>query len=720
MNLSNMSVFAAQINLKLLNDIIIFVVNAAKANAAQQKELRTRCIFPLSPGQPAASAMQREYGFLYLGELLERYEERFGMTPPDHRAIALALGYTSDITTPEMFVGSQKGDFIQAVRRHADAEPDIYLTGALYLIHRKECTAVILEDHLKKWTYTKTEELIFAVSLFPDKEQAFAQFGGQMIDLLGKGRTLPVFGNTDIFNCAFAMLYPLKKQMKARRMDVLRALLSLPVSFVKAGSKHHGWLLEHGYTAMEIVYANAAALCSQCVPGGPGRKSLTEEKLIVALFRTVLAYDKALPTEVYQQLTQIYQIYAKFDVKCCGKYRLADTLRDGVQIQTPETMAWFIRCCGDALHPATTSFDIMESKWDVLAVSLDVETYQKLFTDCLSEDMNATQIQERQDRYRALTQKDYLTWYSENAYIDKFPLLVKTGIIDLWAAFQSCLSEDGAISKPKLLQHIKEYCRSVETIQAFEFLKQFLHQYGYQGMEQYFDRNWCGFSRELWEQASYGSGEVTLRLHRDFLADDPAGQRMLLHWVDEYFFTNKPKSYLDFAIAVLKDENAAALLSPEDRRGLFDAVISQSKLSSYDASQLKQRYLTPEERQAEQEAKEAERAERERQKRLTAIREVEDYYANSNDGTFGFVMRYLDKYRYNDDQRPIAYCTVRDRLEQLLYDNEYVLSAVETNRFLVVCRELFSSGTIDWAELQSYILKVKEVKCDDPDSDPDE
>lgn len=37
MNLSNMSVFAAQINLKLLNDIIIFVVNAAKANAAQQK-----------------------------------------------------------------------------------------------------------------------------------------------------------------------------------------------------------------------------------------------------------------------------------------------------------------------------------------------------------------------------------------------------------------------------------------------------------------------------------------------------------------------------------------------------------------------------------------------------------------------------------------------------------------------------------------------------------
>lgn len=720
MNLSNMSVFAAQINLKLLNDIIIFVVNAAKANAAQQKELRTRCIFPLSPGQPAASAMQREYGFLYLGELLERYEERFGMTPPDRRAIALALGYTSDITTPEMFVGSQKGDFIQAVRRHADVEPDIYLTGALYLIHRKECTVVILEDHLKKWTYTKTEELIFAMSLFPDKEQAFAQFSSQLLDLLGKGRTLPVFGNTDIFNRAFAMLYPLKKQMKARRMDVLRALLSLPISFVKAGSKHHGWLLEHGYTPIEIVYANAAALCSQCVPGGPGRKSLTAEKLIVALFRTVLAYDKALPTEVYQQLTQIYQIYAKFDVKCCGEHRLADTLREGVQIQTPETMAWFIHCTGEALHPATIGFDIMESKWDVLVENLDAETYRNLFASCLGEDMNAAQLQERLDRYRALTQKDYLTWYSENAYIDKFPLLVKAGIIDLWMAFQGCLSEDGAISKPKLLQHIKEYCRGVTTSQAFEFLKQFLHQYGYQGMEQYFDRNWCGFSRELWEQASYGSGEVTLKLHRDFLADDPAGQRMLLHWVDEYFFTNKPKSYLDFAIAVLKDENAATLLSPEDRRGLFDAVISQSKLSSYDASQLKQRYLTPEERQAEQAAKEAAAEEEKRQEHLKLVQGIEDCYADVNDGTFGSVIKFLNKYRYYSDREKIAHRVARDGLGQLLQTNEAALGPKEAGRFLDVCGELVGSGTLDWVELQSYILRIKEVKRDDPDSDPDE
>ena len=340
MNASNMSAFAAQINLKLLNDIIAFVVQTASANRDQQEELRHSCIFPLAVNSFAVSAMQRDYGFLYLGELLERYAERFGMTLPDRRAIALALGYTRDLTTPEMFVGNQRANFIQGVRRYA--EHDVYLTGALYLIHMNGSGAADLEQRLKEWTYTQTEELIFAMSLFPGKEQALAQFGGRLVELLGKERTLPVFGSTDILNSAFAMLFPLKTRMKARSMDLLRALLSLPVSFVKEGGKHHDWLLAHGYTPLEIAYTNAAALCGQCVPGGPRRNSLTAEKLIVALFRTVLAHDQVLSDEVYQQLTQIYQSYSKFDIKCHGKYRLSDTLRDGLRIQTPETMTCFI------------------------------------------------------------------------------------------------------------------------------------------------------------------------------------------------------------------------------------------------------------------------------------------------------------------------------------------------------------------------------------------
>ena len=716
MNASNMSAFAAQINLKLLNDIIVFVVQTANAKYTQREELRRSCIFPLAVSKPMASAMQRDYGFLYLGELLERYAERFGMTLPDRRAIALALGYTRDLTTPEMFVGNQRANFIQGVRRYG--EHDIYLTGALYLIHMNGSGAADLEQRLKEWTYTQTEELIFAMSLFPGKEQALAQFGGRLVELLGKERTLPVFGNTDIFNQAFAMLFPLKTRMKARSMDLLRALLSLPVSFVKEGGKHHDWLLAHGYTPLEIAYTNAAALYGQCVPGGPRRNSLTAEKLIVALFRTVLAHDQVLSDEVYQQLTQIYQSYSKFDIKCHGKYRLSDTLRDGLRIQTPETMTWFITCTGEALHPVTLSFDVMESKWDTLATGLDAEPYRKLFVSCLDEDMDAAQIRKRLDRYRALTQKDFLECYSQDTFAGGFPLMVKTGIIDLWTAFQSCLSEDGEVSDPTLLQHISDHCHGIETAQAVAFLTRFLHQYGYQGMDRYLDRRQTGFEHVLWERKRYPSDEIILKLHRDFLADDPAGQRLLLHWADAYFFTRKPKSYHDFALAVLKDEDTAALLTAEDRRGLFDAVISLPKLSALDASQLKQRYLTPEEQQADQEAKEAAAAEKERQKHLKMVQDIEANFASSNNGTFGSILEYLDQYRYYPQKEAVARRVVRGELEQLLQHNEYVLAHEEAEQFLIVCRKLFCGGVLGWTELQSYISKVKEANLNDPGNDP--
>lgn len=82
--------YASKINLTLFADIVTFIADTAKASAAKRKELRQRC--PFWPKQPG-SGFQEKYGFLYLGELLERYEERYGMTVPDLRAIALALGY---------------------------------------------------------------------------------------------------------------------------------------------------------------------------------------------------------------------------------------------------------------------------------------------------------------------------------------------------------------------------------------------------------------------------------------------------------------------------------------------------------------------------------------------------------------------------------------------------------------------------------------------------
>ena len=171
--------YEAKINLPLFNDVAVFVMDTAGASPMQRAKLYERCPFLyLQDG-----AFQEKYGFLYLGELLERYEERFGMAVQDLRAIALALGYICDLQKKEMFVGSQKEDFLHKIRQ--SAEKDIYLAGALYLLGEGRNSAAEREEQLAAAAYAATEDLLFAVSLFQDHEQAIQRFKPQLIRLRG-------------------------------------------------------------------------------------------------------------------------------------------------------------------------------------------------------------------------------------------------------------------------------------------------------------------------------------------------------------------------------------------------------------------------------------------------------------------------------------------------------------------------------------------------------
>ena len=72
------------------------------------------------------------YHLRYPGEVLERFEEKLGNDVRVLRALALALGNTCAIQSDNMFVGNQRGAFLQKLRRSAGE--DVYLQGALYLL----------------------------------------------------------------------------------------------------------------------------------------------------------------------------------------------------------------------------------------------------------------------------------------------------------------------------------------------------------------------------------------------------------------------------------------------------------------------------------------------------------------------------------------------------------------------------------------------------------
>lgn len=186
---ARMLAFTEKVNLPLFGDVTHFILEAAETSHEQINHLARRCVL-FDPEQEPGS-IQEKYSFLYLSELLERYEERCGMPLPDLRAIALALGFTNELLTKEMFVGSQKKDFVEKIKKQADK--DIYLTGALYLLGED---APAQETALLGKEYTATEDLIFVLSVFHgDFPSTFQHFKLQLLRLLGERCTIPVLGN---------------------------------------------------------------------------------------------------------------------------------------------------------------------------------------------------------------------------------------------------------------------------------------------------------------------------------------------------------------------------------------------------------------------------------------------------------------------------------------------------------------------------------------------
>lgn len=111
------------------------------------------------------------YNLRYPGEVLERFEEKLGDDVRVLRALALALGNTCAIQSDNMFVGNQRGTFLQKVRR--SAREDVYLQGALYLLETDTTQRHSLLDELAAKVYVRTEEALFVLSLFDDVEYGY-------------------------------------------------------------------------------------------------------------------------------------------------------------------------------------------------------------------------------------------------------------------------------------------------------------------------------------------------------------------------------------------------------------------------------------------------------------------------------------------------------------------------------------------------------------------
>ena len=721
-----LSAFESRVNIGLFNDIIEFAAGASENPSAVLGHLASTHLW-YSNSQ--TGNIQQKYGFRYFGELLERYEDRIGSDIADTRAIALAMAYTKDLLTDEMFVGKQKNDFLRKITKLSDT--DIYLKGALCQLGKGETDVRWLLDDLVHTAYVETQDLLFVMSLFDDFEQAFTTFKPQLIRLLSAERTIAVNGNTAIFCWLIKRLRqcPGIKGIRTKDMALFRALMELPVSFVKAGSRHHSILLNNGYTALDIVFLNSIVIRFRPTRDTLDLDSIVSEKIAVAMCTIFINSDNAHTLDAYEHLTWLLKKYSSFAIKIGGYNGIYDAIKGGIKFANPQTFLWLYKL----IEPKDLfRFDVMNEKWDVLSKELSSDSYLWLFNrelvDGFGEDLPKTQPQELIQKYEMLTGLSYLAQFEHEHKYDResaFAVMVKSGIINLVDKFESCpdikilsgnySNED----KSAMLEYIEDFIEGIRSREAFDFFRYFLNKYSFDDMHKLFAPKGYGrsvdyiFVNQLykgWSNSYNDRDKSRFDITRSFLSNDE--HRELFGWLDDYMFRYKANGYSQFAALMLADDFISSLYPHDELRSIYNIVKDTDCdfIKSWESYSLKKKYLTEDELQAESDAKEAQEKERKRIENENLIQSLKDKLISIYDGSFASLHTFLDKRENSWQNKKEALTVAAEFFVPTLTEKEYALCNEEISHFLNIATKLFKSDMLTFDCFKNHISKVVEIK----------
>ena len=256
------------------------------------------------------------YNLRYPGEVLERFEEKLGKDVRIIRALALALGKTRALQSDNMFVGNQRGSFLQMVRRTSNG--DVYLQGALYLLETDMPRRHALLDELAATEYAKTEEALFVLSLFDDQEEGYRTMHSQLFRLLEKERTLSLPENCGVLEWLVQHYAPYIKSYRGKPDLVLRTLTKFFRMNMKPDSREFSILTDAGYSGEEIILTNSLCVWADRIPDRISWNGTTAEKIASACCQMLLNQPDGLSEGLYAYVGWLFGRYEKFAVQYNG------------------------------------------------------------------------------------------------------------------------------------------------------------------------------------------------------------------------------------------------------------------------------------------------------------------------------------------------------------------------------------------------------------------
>lgn len=486
------------------------------------------------------------YNLRYPGEVLERFEEKLGKDVRIIRALALALGKTRALQLDNMFVGNQRGSFLQMIRRTSNG--DVYLQGALYLLETDMPRRHALLDELAATEYAKTEDALFVLSLFDDQEEGYRTMHSQLLRLLGKERTLSLPENCGVLEWLVQHYAPYIKSYRGKSDLVLRTLTKFFRMNMKPDSREFSILTDAGYSGEEIILTNSLCVWADRIPDRISWNGTTAEKIASACCQMLLNQPDGLSEGLYAYVGWLFGRYERFAVQYNGYPNLWEAIKKELIPSAPQTMIWMLKTVKKEFP---YRFDAFDPQYDILAKEVPQGDYWELFTDQMLCSCGKTPIIQWLARYRELTGADYCDGFQEwHRSSDRaFALLVERKEIRLWQFFEQHQEDGPSAQSMKLLLG---YAMNISSWQGFRFVRRLLQKYTPVQLQKFFGERF--FFHELFVRGNrYSSRDYEFFIKRSFLTEEQ--HRQLFEWIEASFFQMEPKCYQEFIWCALQDSD---------------------------------------------------------------------------------------------------------------------------------------------------------------------
>lgn len=694
------SCYGKHINIPLLHQVVYLVYETAEEVTPEDREFFEKSV--LYSGE-SYDSIKKEYGFSYLGEVLERYAEKIGSGKEIIRAIVLALAYTASIQDNKMFVGTQLSQFMAAVQR--ELKDDIYLKGAMYLIHRaqgkKETNT--LEGYLLNYNYQQTEELAFVLSILPE-ETAYPILKAQVLRLFGKEKTVSCLESPYLFY--WIGRYMKNRGDKKRDAAFLNALSKMSMMIVKEDSTCYQNLVANGYTEDEIIFQNFVLLMffTKEEIG-----DLTKEKAALRFVKWFSEKKESSEKWIQNSIKTVLIEYKEFPVKCDGSKTILSWLMQNVTIQSPEIFLLFYKIFKNNFM---MKFPIMETKWDILAQKLDKENYRNVFGWQIIDGVNQTKetLLQWLTKYQTLTGEDFIASVAEGESYwdvsDYFHIFVEKGIFHLPEMFQKHY-HDGQMTDTgkKVIENILKYADSIPNRQAFEFWKYLFETYPRKEIILLWIKM-ASPHHELYHSSNIYRYGATFKLDKSFLSKEEQAQ--VFQWLSAIVFYAQPHGYADFWLDALKTDFVLEY-TPHTMWSEVFSVFYQSEKYKDKVRYMREKFLPEDELLKLLQIESEEKARLEQEKLEKQQQDLEAEFKQELDGSMKSIWKVVYKYRYRTWMFEQVAIGIVPELEKLLTEKNWLLSINELSDFMQL-GGLILHNCPATQEIVEMLMKVKLIK----------